>query len=96
MNQLILQDVTKRFQSAEDFMRALPDVTAPNAAAPRVDASGTVALEYSQPMSRDSVATRKPSGTMVFEYAASTRRDPHETMAFDHVVAVSRVSTPSP
>src|SRR5215472_10625051 len=59
-----------RFQSADDFMRALPDVTAPDAAASRVDASATVALEYSQPMTGDSVATRKPSGTMVFEYAA--------------------------
>ena len=32
-----------RFQSADDFMRALPDVPAPSAAAPRVGPSGTVA-----------------------------------------------------
>jgi serine/threonine-protein kinase len=80
-----------RFQSAEDFMRALPDVTAPSAAAvPRVDTSGTVALEYAPPMSEDSVAPRKPSGTMVFEYAASTRREPHEALAFDYSAATLR------
>jgi eukaryotic-like serine/threonine-protein kinase len=93
-----------RFQSADDFMRALPDVPAPSAAAPRVDPSGTVAiprvgptgtvaiprvgpsvaLEYSPPMSGDSVATREPSGTMVFEYASSTRREPEDSMAFDY------------
>jgi eukaryotic-like serine/threonine-protein kinase len=91
-----------RFQSAEDFMRALPDVTASDGAAPQVDASGTVAIEYSQPMSGESVAARKPSGTMAFEYAASTRRDPRETMAFDYSAATLRQelgparSAPSP
>jgi serine/threonine protein kinase len=72
-----------RFQSAEEFMRALPDVPAPSAVAPRMDPSGTVALEYSPPMSEDSVATREPSGTMVFEYASSTRRAPEDAMAVD-------------
>src|SRR5215469_11077336 len=60
----LAKDPDARFQSAEDFINALPDVPAPNAATPRVDAGGTVALEYSQPMTGDSVATRKPSGTM--------------------------------
>jgi serine/threonine-protein kinase len=91
-----------RFRSADEFMRALPDVCAPNAAAPRVDPSGTVALEYSPPMSGDSVVTGKPSGTMVFEYAPSTRRDPHDSMAFDYSAATLRQelnpcrSAPSP
>jgi serine/threonine-protein kinase len=73
-----------RLQSADDFSRALPDVPAPNAAAPRVDASRTVALDYSPSMSAGSVATPGPSGTMVLEYASSTRRDPHDSMAFDY------------
>jgi serine/threonine protein kinase len=119
-----------RFQSADDFMRALPDVRAPNTAPPRVersgtvaiprvgpsgtvaiprvDPSGTVALEYSSPMSRDSVATRGPSGTMVFEYASSTRREPEGSMSFDYSAgtvweqlhpppsAPSPAATPSP
>jgi len=98
----LAKDPDARFQSAEDFMRALPDVPAPNAATPRVDPSGTVALEYSPPMSGDSVATREPSGTMVFEYASSTRREPQGTMAFDYSAGTVRQqlhpprSAPSP
>ena len=79
-----------RFQSAEDFMRALPDVSAPSAAAPRVEASGTVALEYSQPMSAGSVVTCQPSDTMVFEYVSTTRRTPQDSMAFDYSAATLR------
>ena len=79
-----------RFQSVDDFMRALPDVCVPNTATPRVDPSVTVAIEYSPPMSGDSVATREPSGTMMFEYASSTRRDPHGAVAFDYSAATLR------
>jgi hypothetical protein len=77
-----------RFQSADEFMHALPDVPAPSAAPPRVEPSSTVALEYSPAMSGDSV-TRKPSGTMVFEYG-STRRDPTGSMAFDYSAGTLR------
>jgi serine/threonine-protein kinase len=91
-----------RFQSADDFMRALPDVPTPDAATPRVDPSQTVALEYSPSMSGDPVATRGPSGTMAFEYASSTRGDRHGTMAFDYSAGTLRQesnprrSAPSP
>jgi serine/threonine protein kinase len=114
-----------RFQSAEEFMSALPEAPAPNVAAPRVAPTGTVAiphegptgtvaiphegptgtvaiprtapsatvaleysptlaLEKSPPMSGDPVAAREPSGTTAFEYAPSTGRDPHDSMAFDY------------
>jgi eukaryotic-like serine/threonine-protein kinase len=79
----LAKDPDARFQSADDFMHALPDIRAPTAAAPRVDPSGTVALEYSPSMSGDSVAIPGSSGTMVFEYASSTRREPEGPMAFD-------------
>ncbi len=98
----LAKDPDARFQSADDFMRALPDVHAPNAAAPRVDPSSTVTLEYSPPMSGGSAATREPSGTMVFEYASSTRREPVDSMAFDFSAATLRQelqprgSAPSP
>jgi eukaryotic-like serine/threonine-protein kinase len=36
-----------RFQSADEFMRALPDVGAPDAAPPRVDPADTMAFDYS-------------------------------------------------
>jgi eukaryotic-like serine/threonine-protein kinase len=79
-----------RFQSADEFMRALPDVSPPTAAGPRVDPIGTVALEYSPPMSGSPVVTRERSGTVAFEYAPMTRRDPHESMAFDYSAATLR------
>jgi hypothetical protein len=86
----LAKDPDARFQSADDFMRALPDVPAPNAAAPRRDASGTVALEYSPSMSRNSPATREPSGTLVFEYASSKRREPEDSLAFDYSASTLR------
>jgi hypothetical protein len=107
-----------RFQSVEDFMCALPDVTAPHEAAPqavptgtvapepkaaaprvspsgtvvlegrptppRTDSSGTLMLDHPVPTNGDLVATRRPSGTMAFEYAPSKRLDPHDSMEFDY------------
>jgi eukaryotic-like serine/threonine-protein kinase len=119
-----------RFQSAEEFMSALPDVPAPVAEAPREAPTGTVAIprvaptgtvaiprvgptgtvaipragptgtvalpreapigtvaiEHLPPTSEDPVATRKPSGTMAFNYASSTRREPADPMAFEYSV----------
>jgi serine/threonine-protein kinase len=86
----LAKDPDARFQSAEDFMSALPDIRAPNAVAPRVDPSSTVALEYSPSMSGDSVANRAPGGTMVFEYASTTRREPEDSMAFDYSAGTLR------
>jgi eukaryotic-like serine/threonine-protein kinase len=89
-----------RFQSVDDFMRALPDVPARNATPPRVAPSGTVALEYSPSMSGDPLASCEPSGTTVLEYAPSTRRDPHDSTAFEYSATTLRQwyprgSTPS-
>jgi predicted Ser/Thr protein kinase len=129
-----------RFQSAEEFMSALPDVPAPVAEAPRVATGtvvipragptgtvalpreaptgtvaiprvaptgtvaiprvgptgtvalpreapiGTVAIEHSPTTGGEPVATRKPGGTMAFDYASSTRREPGESMAFEYSV----------
>src|SRR6516162_2320652 len=86
----LAKDPEARFQSADEFMRALPDVTTPTAATPRVDASGTVALEYSPSMSGDSVATRAPGSTIMFQYAPSKRLDPHDPMSFDYSAATLR------
>jgi len=60
-----------RFQSAEDFMRALPDVPAPDAAAPPLGPTVTVAEENAPLMSAPSVASRKPTGTVALEYSPS-------------------------
>jgi len=86
----LAKDPDARFQSAEDFMNALPDVPAPNAGPARVDQSGTVALEYSPAMSGDPVATREPGGTMMFEYAPSKRLEPRESMSVNHSAEMPR------
>jgi hypothetical protein len=98
----LAKDPDARFQSAEDFMDALPDVPALDPAAPRVDPGGTVALEYSPAMSGDSVATRGPGSTIMFDYAPSKRLDPHDSMSFDYSAATlrrehsARQSAPTP
>lgn len=53
-----------RFQSADDFMRALPDVTSPNAAAPRVDLIGAVAIPRVGPTGTAAMPRVGPTGTM--------------------------------
>jgi len=73
-----------RFQSADEFMRALPDVSAPDPAAARLDTSGTVALEYAPRMSADSVAAPRPSSTIVFEHVPTRLLNPPGPMAFDY------------
>jgi len=86
----LAKDPDARFQSAEDFMAALPDQPAPNAAVPQVDPGGTVALEYSPTMSEDPSATREPSSTIMFEHAPSKRLDPQDSMSFDYSAATLR------
>jgi eukaryotic-like serine/threonine-protein kinase len=83
----LAKDPGARFQSADDFMRALSEVPTPDAAAPRVDPSGTMVLEYSPQMSAESIATRARGGTMAFEFAAGTRRGARDSLAFDFSAA---------
>jgi serine/threonine-protein kinase len=72
----LAKDPDARFQSADEFMRALPDVPAPpEAVAPPVDLISTVVLEYSAPMSSESHAPTKridPPGSMDFDFSAGT------------------------
>jgi eukaryotic-like serine/threonine-protein kinase len=95
---VVLRSLSKepddRFQNADDFMRALPDVPAPGAATSRV--GGTVALEYSAPTGGDSLTVRRPSGTMVLEYSPAMSegtvapRQPSGTMAFEYAQTTRR------
>ena len=79
-----------RFQSADEFMHALPDVPAPNAAPSRPGSTGTVALEHSPATTVGSIDLSQPSGTMAFEYAPTTARDRSGSMAFDYSAATLR------
>jgi eukaryotic-like serine/threonine-protein kinase len=83
-----------RFQNADDFMRALPEVPAPDVGTSRV--GGTVALDYTPQMSGDCSTARKPSGTMVLEYSPPISEDPiaprqpSGTMAFEYAQTTRR------
>jgi serine/threonine protein kinase len=61
-----------RFQTADDFMRALPDVTPPNAAAPRVDPSGTAAIPGVGPSGTMPISRAGPTGTVAIPRAGPT------------------------
>jgi serine/threonine protein kinase len=79
-----------RFQSAEDFMNALPDVPAPSATAPTVGPTGTIALEKSPPMNPQMDAVHPRSGTLVLEYSpemsttVGATRPPGGTVAIEY------------
>lgn len=80
-----------RFQSADEFMHALTDASAAKtAASARVEPSGTVALEYSPPMSAESKVVPAPAGTVVFEYDPAPRREPKDSLAFQYSAATLR------
>jgi len=65
-----------RFQSADDFMRALPDAIPPNAPAPRVGSTGTMAIPRVGPTGTMAIPRVGPTGTM-----AIPRVGPTGTMA---------------
>src|ERR1022692_2249032 len=65
-----------RFQSADDFMRALPDVTSPNAAAPRVDLIGAVAIPRVGPTGTAAMPRVGPAGTVAIEASPPMSGDP--------------------
>jgi serine/threonine protein kinase len=75
-----------RFQSADDFMNALPDVPAPKRVAPPVDPSHTVALEYSPTMSGDAnaAASARTDANANASVNASVNAEPSRTMAFEY------------
>jgi hypothetical protein len=78
-----------RFQSADDFMRALPDVTPPNAAAPRVDPIGTVAIPRVGPTGTVTIPGVGPTGTV-----ATPRVGPTGTVATPRVGPTGTVAIP--
>ena len=61
-----------RFQSADDFMRALPDVTPPNAAAPRMEPIGTAAVPRVGPTGTVAIPRAGPTGTMAIPQVGPT------------------------
>lgn len=73
-----------RFQSADDFMRALPDVRTPNAGAPQVEPSNTVAIPRVGPSGTVAIPRVGPGGTV-----AIPRASPSGTVAIEYSPPVS-------
>jgi hypothetical protein len=86
-----------RFQSAEDFMRALPDVPPPDAAAPRVDPTGTAATPWEGPTGTVAIPRAGRTGTVVIPRVGPTgtvaipRVDPTSTVAFEYLPPMREV-----
>jgi len=85
-----------RFQSAEDFMRALPDVPAPNAARP-LGPNGSVATPRVGPTGTVAIPRADSSGTVTLEYSpppvsgeSIAAFEPGGTMGFEFASATVR------
>jgi len=76
----LAKDPDARFQSADDFMRALPDVPAPDAAAPRVVPSSKLVPETAPNKAAPRVG---PTGTLVLQSARNTAV-PSGTLAIEY------------
>jgi len=79
-----------RFQTADDFMRALPDITPPNAPTPRVDPIGAVAISRAAgPTGTVAIPRVGPTGTK-----AIPRTGPTGTVAIARVGPTGTVAIP--
>ena len=85
----IAKEPEARFQSAGDFMRALPDVPAPSAAAARVGPTGTVTIPRLGPTGTVAVSRVGPTGTV-----AIPRVGPTGTVAVSRVGPTGTVAIP--
>jgi len=83
----IAKEPEARFQSADDFMRALPDVPAPSVAAARVGPTGTVTIPRLGPTGTVAVPRAGPTGTV-----AIPRMDPSCTVALEYSPSMSEES----
>src|SRR5580700_5330968 len=94
----IAKEPEARFQSADDFMRALPDVPAPSVAAARVGPTGTVTIPRLGPTGTVAVSRVGPTGTVAIPRAGPTgtvaipRLDPSCTVALEYSPSMSEES----
>ena len=85
-----------RFQSADEFMLALPDVGAPTAATARVEPIATVAIARVGPTGTVAIAQTPPSETVALEYSppmtgdSVTAREPSRTTVFEYAPPTHR------
>jgi predicted Ser/Thr protein kinase len=87
----IAKEPEARFQSADDFMRALPDVPAPTAAAARVGPTGTVTIPRLGPTGTVAVSRVGPTGTAAIPRVGLTGTVAIPRVGPTGTVAVSRV-----
>jgi serine/threonine protein kinase len=91
----IAKEPDARFQSADDFMRALPDVCAPHAAAPPVDPGGTVATPRVGPTGTVTIPRLDATGTVATPRLDATgtvslEYSPGATMVFEYASSTHR------
>src|SRR5580658_8104462 len=72
----IAKEPEARFQSVDEFLLALPDIPAGNAAAPQLRPTGTVAIPRVGPTATVATARVDPSETVALEYLPSMSEDP--------------------
>ena len=94
----IAKEPEARFQSADDFMRALPDVPAPSVAAARVGPTGTVTIPRLGPTGTVAVSRVGPTSTVAIPRVGPTgtlaipRVDPSCTVALEYSPSMSEES----
>jgi serine/threonine protein kinase len=68
----VAKEPDARFQSADDFMRALPDAPAPTAVAPQLDPSESVAMSQAGPGGTVAIPRSGPTGTVAIPRSGPT------------------------
>jgi predicted Ser/Thr protein kinase len=85
----LAKEPEERFPSADDFMRALPDLAPPDAAAPRLDPPGTVAVPQVGPTGTVAIPRMGPTGTI-----AIPKVGPTGTVAIPRVGPTGTITIP--
>jgi len=87
----LAKDPDARFQSADDFMRALPDITPPDTAAARVDPFGALAMPGTGPTGTVAIPRTGPTGTVAIPRVGPTGTVAMPRMGPTGTVAIPRV-----
>jgi predicted Ser/Thr protein kinase len=87
----LAKDPDARFQSADDFMRALPDIPAPDGAAPQLQPNGTVATSQAGPTGTVAIPRPGPTGTVTIP-----RLGPTGTVTIPRLGPTGTVAIPRP
>jgi serine/threonine protein kinase len=91
----IAKEPDARFQTVDDFMRALPDVPPPDPVAPQVDPIGIVAVPGVGPTGTVAIPRVGPTGTVAITQDPVTADKSNSTIAFDVFGGTAVTARPS-